>query len=135
MIDSTFIPPPPVPADARKQSKIGIASFVIGIVAMLIFCVALLLAFGYGFMGAAQTPGFTIDSSSPIILGLGLVMCISPLLSLVGLGLGIAALVQKNDKKLFAGLGLALNLLIVLIYCLLAVVGLMGQFGSTAGVG
>ncbi len=130
MYDSTLTPSPLIPPNAQKHSKIGIASFVIGIAAVLILCLAILLAFGYGFTMAIQDPYFQVDQSSPIILALGLLMCISPILSLVGLGLGIGAAVQKNEKKIFGIIGLVLNLLVILVYCVLAVVGLSGQFGS-----
>ncbi len=130
MYDSSFAPPPLIPPDTRKHSKIGIASFVISLVAALIFCLAFLLAFGYGFSMAAQNPSFQVDQGSPFILTLGLLMCASPFLSMVGLGLGIGAVVQKADKKLFGIIGLAGNLLIILAFCVLAAIGLATQSGS-----
>jgi hypothetical protein len=57
-------------------------------------------------------------------------MCISPILSLVCVGLGISAVVQKSDKKVFGTIDLGLNLLIILIFCVLAVIGVPGQSGS-----
>ncbi len=130
MYDSSFPPPPQIPPDTRVHSKVGIASFGIGIVAVLIFCLAFLLAFGYGFFMIAQNPTFQVDQNSSTILALGLLICISPLLSLIGVGLGIGAVLQKNDKKLFGIIGLVLNLLIILVFCVLAVIGFAGQSGS-----
>lgn len=130
MYDSALTPPPLIPPDTRKHSRIGIASSVIGIVAALIFCLAFILAFGYGFSMVAQNPSFQVDQSSPTVLSLGLVMCISPLLSLIGVGLGIGGVVQKNDKKIFGIIGLVLNLLIILVFCVLAVIGMTGQSDS-----
>jgi len=129
MYDSTFTPPPLITPGTQKHSKIGIASFVIGIVAMLIFCLVILLAFGYGFTMAMQNPYFQVDQSSPTILTLGLLMCVSPILSLVGVGLGIGAMAQKNEKKLFGIIGLVLNLLVILVFCGLFVYGI-GQSGG-----
>jgi len=130
MYDSTFTPPPLIPPVTQKHSRIGIASFVIGIVAVLILCLAFLLAFGYVFSMASQNPSFQVDQSSPTVLVLGVLMFLSPILSLVGVGLGIGAAVQKNDRKLFGIIGLVLNLLIILAFCVLVVVGLSGQFGN-----
>jgi hypothetical protein len=130
MYDPTITPPPLIPPVTQKHSRIGIASFVIGIVAVLILCLAFLLAFGYGFSMVSQNPTFQVDQSSPTVLALGVLMCISPILSLVGLGLGIGAVVQKNYKKLFGIIGLVLNLLIILFFFVLFVIGMSGQFGS-----
>lgn len=114
MYDSTLTPPPLIPRNTRKHSRIGIASFVIGIVAVLIFCLA-----------------FQIDVSSLTVLALGILRWISsPILSLVGVGLGFGAVVQKNDKKLFGIIGLVINLLIILVFCVLVVIGMAGQSGS-----
>ncbi len=127
MYDPTLTPPPLIPSVTQKHSRIGIASFVIGIVAVLILCLAFLLAFGYGFSMASQNPSFQVDQSSPTVLALGVLICISPILSLVGLGLGIGAAMQKNDRKLFGIIGLVLNLLIILVFCVLVVVAMSGQ--------
>lgn len=127
MVESTFLPPPPlIPPDTRKHSIVGIASFAIGIVAVMIFCLALLFAFGYGIFIVAQNPASRVDQSSSTILVLGLFLFISPLLSLVGVGMAIGAIVPKTDKKLFGILGLVLNLLIILVFCALVVIGVTG---------
>lgn len=130
MVDSSFIPATNIPSNAQKHSRIGIASFVVGIVSMLIFCLAILLAFGYGFSMTAQNPSFQVSRSSPIILALSLMMLISPVLSLVGAVLGSVAVFQQNLKKLFAILGLVFNMLVILAFCVLLVIGLAGQSGS-----
>jgi hypothetical protein len=130
MIDSPFIPAPITPSDTKKHSRIGIASFVIGIVSMLIFCLAILLAFGYGITIASLNPSIQSLQSSPTILVLGLVLFLSPILGLVGVVLGFVAVFQKNNKKLFAVLGLVFNFLIILVFCVLLVFGLAGQSGA-----
>jgi len=126
MYNSSSAPDVFVSPDSRKHSRIGIASFVIGLLAVLMICLAILLAFGYGFSMAIQNPNFQVDQKSPIIMALGLLICISPVLSLVGIGVGIGAVVQNNDKKLFGILGLVLNLLIVTVFCLLVVIVMIG---------
>jgi hypothetical protein len=133
MYDSTLTPAPLIPDDTKKHSKIGIASFVIGIVAMLIFCIALVLTTIYAIPIASQITSptsFQIDQSSPIIITLSILMLISPLLSLVGAVLGIVALVQKNYKKTFSIIGLVLNLLIILVFCGLFIFALAVGSGS-----
>ena len=130
MIDSPFIPTPITPYDTRKHSRISIASFVIGIVAMLIFCLAILLAFGYGITIASSNPSVQSLQGSPTILVLGLVLFLSPILGLVGVVLGFVAVFQKNNKKLFAIFGLVFNFLIILAFCVLLMFGLAGQSGT-----
>jgi hypothetical protein len=133
MYDSTATPAPLIPAETKKQSKIGIASFVIGILAMLIFCIALVLTIIYAIPIASQitsTTSYQIDQSSPTVISLGILMLISPLLSLVGAALGIGALVQKNQKKTLGVIGLVLNLLIILVFCVMFILGVAVQSGS-----
>ena len=57
MFDPTFIPPsPPASAQFGKHSRINIASFVIGILVLLIFCVTFIVAFGDELTMAFQNP-------------------------------------------------------------------------------
>jgi RsiW-degrading membrane proteinase PrsW (M82 family) len=84
----------------QKHSGLGIASFVISILAgAAIIC--LVAAAG---MMEATTPG-GIDEKAPatILMGLGIVAFV--LLDFVALGLGIAAFFQTERNKLFAILG------------------------------
>ena len=57
----------------------------------------------------------------------GFLFLLSPVLFLIGLALGIAGIVQRRRKKLFAGLGTALNglplILIVGLFVLGAALG------------
>jgi hypothetical protein len=130
MVDPSFIPATNIPADTQKHSKIGIASFVVGIVALLIFCLAIVLAFGYGVTLASQNRSFQVTTGNTTVLTLGLMIFISPALSLVGAVLGFVAVFQKNSKKLFGILGLVLNMLTILAFCVLLVIGLAGQSRS-----
>jgi len=79
----------------RKHSGLGISSFVISLVGgfamFLLFCVA-------GFM-ETTTPG-GIDESSGVAV-------------VLGLGLAIGALTQKNRKKVFSILGLVFNAVVI----------------------
>jgi hypothetical protein len=130
MYDSSFAPPPLTAPDTRKHSRIGILSFVIGILAALVICLTILLLFGYGFSMALQSPNSPVDQGSPAFLALVFLIFASPVLSLVGVGVGIGAVMEKSEKKLFGILGLVLNLLIVSAFCLLMVIGISGQSGG-----
>jgi hypothetical protein len=133
MYDSTLNPPqvplPQLPGD-QKQSPIGIASFVISILALLLVCVAIIVAFSYGISVGLNNPyNPQVDTSSPVIIGVAVLICLSPLLSLVGVGLGIGAVVQKTQKKTFGIIGLILNGLILVAICVLYLIGVLGRSG------
>jgi hypothetical protein len=130
MVDPSFIPSPFTPSDTKTHSRLGIASFVIGLVSMFIFCLAIVLAFGFGVSIASTNPSIQSLQTSPTILAFGLMMLISPFFGLVGAVLGFVAVFQKDKKKLFGVLGIVLNLLIVLAFCALLVTGLAGQSGA-----
>lgn len=130
MADLYFPPAPTIPSDDRKQSRLGIASFVVGIASMLIFCIAIVLAIGYGISIAASNPSIQSLQSSPTILALGLLLFVSPVLSLVGTVLGFVAVFQNNTKKHFSILGLVLNILVILAFCVMFIFGLVGQSGA-----
>jgi hypothetical protein len=139
MYDNTLLAsPPPVPEPVeppvvQKQSKLGIAAFIIGLAALLFSCIGFVISFGYGFSLAANNPYYNpsmIDQSSPAIMIASVLFCCSPILSLVGIGLGIAAVVQKTDKKTFGIVGLVINGLIILSICVLFIIGLIAQAGA-----
>lgn len=136
MYDSSLpMPPPVIPTTDQKQSKLGIASFVLGIIGMLLLCAGFLIAIGYGVSIGLQNPYITdpssvIDSSDPIVLLASGFMYCSPVFNLVGLGLGIAAAFQKNTKKTLGIIGLVLNALIVLSFCCFFVFGLLVGAGA-----
>jgi hypothetical protein len=131
MYDSSLPPVPlvPPPLETQKQSKLGIAAFILGIVAVVVFCIGFLIAVGYGVSIGLNNPYgdpySMIDQGSTLILvASGFIYC-SPVLSLVGVGLGIAAVAQKKGKKTLGIIGLVLNGLILLSFCALLVLGLM----------
>lgn len=118
-------------SERRGQSRMGIASFVLAVLAILCIVVAvvLIVAFGGQVIGAdpqSVTPQDlqrNLENSPGATAALGIAgfgFAASPLLFLLGLALGIAGLIQGRRKKLFAGLGTAVNLL-----GLLAIAGLL----------
>jgi hypothetical protein len=84
----------------QKHSGLGIASFVISILAG----VAIFLLVAAAGVLEATTPG-GMDEKAPaaILLGLGIIALV--LLDLVALALGIAAFFQADRNKIFAILG------------------------------
>ena len=86
--------------EEQKHSGIGIASFIISIVVGLLIFIVFIVA---GVLAASTPGGIDEESALSIIIGLFIIAFI--LADLVALGLGIAGLVQKNRKKIFAVLG------------------------------
>ena len=102
----------------RRQSGLGIASFVVAIVAGVSAFALVVIA---GVM-EVSTPG-GVDEESPlaIIVGLGLFAVVA--LSMLGIGLGFAGLVQADRLRTFGVLGLVFNILVILGLVGLMVVG------------
>ena len=87
--------PPSLP-----HSGMGIASFIIGLVASL----GLLVTFGVAGVADSTQPG-GLDEASVMAGVLGLLMVLFALAQLVALGLGIAGLVQAGRNKILSVLG------------------------------
>lgn len=125
------------PADRTGHSRMGIASVVIAVLATLAIVVLIVVA---GLLTASAFQGVNPENvdpeqlqrdlqDSPAAVGLGLVgagVLVSALLYLLGLALGVAGVVQRRRKRLFAVLGLVLNGLIVLALVALTVFGVAG---------
>ena len=122
----------------NKHSRLGIASFVIAVLSIL----GIILFFAIGFSVASSAVGPDPQSFDPNSIGpdsplattfffLSLLFLASVLITIVGLGLGIAGLIQRRRKKLFAILGTVANGLIVLAVASLIVLGL--ALSGTAG--
>lgn len=106
----------------RKQSGLGIASFIISITTGVLIFMLFMVA---GAMAAATHGNLDNNSVGLILLGLFIIFFI--LLDLVAVGLGIAGLFQNNRKKVFAILGLVFSVMILLF------TGFMMILGSIAG--
>lgn len=136
-MDEFSLAPKPVypPLPGQRHSKLGLASFILGCVNLLVFCSSMLISLGYGAWIAvnnplaARDPFHSIDPSHPAFFVAVLLLNFSTLLSLIGIGLGIPAVVQKMKKKLFGIVGLVMNGLILVTYGALTVVGMIGQLG------
>jgi hypothetical protein len=90
------------------HSGLGIASFVIGLVVVVIVLLMVLLI---GVLAANRANRNTADTMAAMT---GLSICGGALASLVGLGLGMAGVIQEDRNRTFAVIGLILNGLIIL---------------------
>ncbi len=122
---SSSYPPPPLEAAAepapQKHSTLGIISFVLAILAMLVICIDMVIIFSLS-GGLQVNPAYnTIDVAFS---------CFSGILALAALGLGIGAVTQKNTKKIFGILGLVLSALFLVGYCLIVGLNLIRVMGS-----
>jgi hypothetical protein len=94
-----------IPADL-PHSGYGIASFAISLGCALVVFLAVVFA---GIIGAVN--GGSPGRNSPITAIIGLMIIFFGLGYVVGLALGIAGVMNKHRKKIFAVLGIVLNIL------------------------
>jgi hypothetical protein len=140
-MNDNILPPASLPPsiEGGKQSKIGIASFAVSLLGVIVFCIAILISIWY-FISISQTDPTALQdpykaigqASSRLIIILGILSWCPPILSLVGLGLGIPAVVQKKDRKTFGMIGLIISGIFLLVFCILLVYSL--SMGNLAGL-
>lgn len=104
--------------EEKKHSGLGIASFITSIVSGLLIFLLIVVA---GVMEA--TPG-GIDEESAGAVMVGLFLFASLGATLVALGLGIAGLLQKERKKLFAILGTVFSAVSLVVTIFIMIIGL-----------
>ncbi|MGH3147182.1 MAG: hypothetical protein ACRDTR_15405 [Rubrobacter sp.] len=117
-------------AGEKVHSRMGVASFVIAIVATVVI-VGLFVVGGVVAASAFQNVDpQTLDpesvQNSPAfaglaLIGIGVFGCL--ILYVVGLGLGIAGLIQNTRRRLFAALGTGLNGLVLIAFVALFALG------------
>jgi formate hydrogenlyase subunit 3/multisubunit Na+/H+ antiporter MnhD subunit len=122
----------------RGQSRMGIASFVLGVLATLLIVLGIVIVLAFtGDVVGTNPQNLTpedlqrnLENSPGATAALGIAgfgFFLSPLLHLIGLALGIAGLIQRRRKKLFSWLGTALNgIALLLISGLLALGAALG---------
>jgi hypothetical protein len=94
---------------ARKQSGVGVVSLVIG----LLGGVGTIAAFGYaGYLAVTDPEAVANQDARVMFVGLAIIGCL--LFELLGAALGVAGLLQRDRKRLAAGFGLGINLLLLL---------------------
>ena len=118
MIENNRLNPvlPVEPQPVLRHSWLGIASFVLALAAILVMCGDVALVMGLS-GGLDISPRYNALDT--------LLSCGAAILAAIGLGLGIAAVVQKNTKKLFGILGLVLSALYLLGYCALVGINIL----------
>lgn len=116
MDEMPFTPPPPPPV-TRKHSPLGIVSFVLSILSIGLICIFLIYAYIIGNSGTAITTQASVS--------VWVFICVISLFSLVGLGLGIAAVIQPASSKVFGVLGLVFNALVMIGFCILLILSVV----------
>jgi hypothetical protein len=91
------------------HSGLGIASFLIGLVVVLLNVLLVLIAV---LMGRGRRTPEAVES---VGLLLGVFFCTGVVGALVGLGLGVGGLFREDRNRTFAVVGVVLNLLVVLV--------------------
>lgn len=131
MASNPYEPPSPfyqahsayVPKEAnRRHSGLGIASFVMALGVAVFEFVTVIVAG----MIEVSTPG-GMDEESPAAMIVGLSVCGGLFVDLIAIVLGFAALFQSETKKVFAILGLAFGLTVLVGVVALMVIGVMMQ--------
>jgi hypothetical protein len=116
---------PPIESKPQKtetrsempHSKLGIASFIISLNGGVLWCLTFAVAATMGAVYANER-----NSLSEILIGgIGFGVLI---VLLTGLGLGIAGLLQKNRKKIFAILGTVFSSVIIISFLIIMGVGI-----------
>ncbi len=103
----------------RKHSGIGIASFVMGLIDLVLFFVMVLMA-----VGVAASAGGQVDEHAPATIMLGLFVIFIGLVCLIGTGLGVGSVLQKQRRRVFGIIGLCLNGGVLLLILLMMVIGI-----------
>ncbi|GLX65696.1 hypothetical protein [Paenibacillus glycanilyticus] len=121
--------------EPMKQSGLGIASFILALVTVLLVVgsiigvtvfVSSVADDAQGFLNEMETmEGDSLPSDFVPILIAGLCILASIGVAIVGLILGIIGAAQKNRRKVFAIIGIVLNGLIVLGTAGLVIIGLV----------
>ncbi|GGG75049.1 hypothetical protein [Paenibacillus radicis (ex Gao et al. 2016)] len=125
-----FGQPVPVQPENIKQSGLGIASFIIALVAVLLGIIGIILSVAFT-AGIADDPQSIVReienndiSSVASIMVAGLMLIAGAGIAFIGLILGIVGAFAKDRRKAFAIVGIILNGLIVVGIVALTVLGL-----------
>lgn len=104
---------------SAKHSGVGVASFVIALVAGLLVFLCIIVA---GVVEASDMG--PIPEDSPLAVVQGLTIISGSIACLCGIALAIAGLMQENRNKVFAVIGLVFNGLILLGVALIILMAL-----------
>jgi hypothetical protein len=106
---------------ADKKSKLGSAAVTLGVLAILSFALAMLLLNIESIKFYWELRYTIREYIDGITLAAYVFLCLTPLISLAGLGLGIAAIVRKQADRKAGVLGLLINAIALVVpVCVLA---------------
>ena len=98
------------PVVAGKHSRLGIASFALALVAIILMCVSY-FAINALVDQNAQQSGLSSSTLHLLLRASSFAGYFGLIFNLIGVGLGIGSMFQKNSRKLFGILGLVINIL------------------------
>jgi hypothetical protein len=98
-----------------KHSGLGIASFVLSVISIVSIFILFVTA------GALNASGGEDEVTNVIV---GAFFLFFMMLTVISIGLGIAGLIIKNRKRVFAALGLTFSVIVFLLSIFLVIVGL-----------
>ena len=97
----------PIEGEGAVSARLGIASFILALISIVMMSLALLALF---YVNSHPYSNMAVDT-------IGLIgLFSSPVFCLVGLGLSIAAVTRKNAKKTWSFIGLAFNLIALIVF-------------------
>jgi len=105
--------------EEKKQSGLGIASFITSIVSGVLIFLLIGIA---GVMETSTPGGMDEESAGAMMVGLFLLAFLGA--ALVALGLGIGGLNQKEGKKIFAMLGTVFAAVTIVVAIFVMMLGL-----------
>lgn len=105
---------------APKHSGMGVVSFIISLLSFFIFVCTIIA----GGIIAMKNPD-TLSQPGGASVVIGMLILMGFFLCFVGIGLGIAGLVQKDRKKIFALLGLIFNSAVFIGVAAMIIMGLV----------
>lgn len=105
-------PPAPGQPERKGHSGVGIASFILGVLSILVL-VGLIVAVA---VVEVTNPGAIDSDAEPVTTVLGLVVMLTFLITIIGTTLGVVGLFDTQRNKLFAILGTTFNGMIILAF-------------------
>lgn len=118
-----------------KHAGLGIASFTLGLIAILISILLTIYIFGSlaSFLSnididpsnLSQKDFMVMLETNPFLIATFPLFLVTGLLHVIGAILGLIGLFQDNRKKMISGIGLVLNALPILGFIILTLVGVL----------
>jgi hypothetical protein len=104
----------------QRHSGLGIASLVIGILCAVFIFIAIAIA-----AAAPASAGHALDEHSAVAIVVGLVIVFFMMVALIGVVLAVIGVFQRDHRKLFAQIGLGINIAVIVGTLALIIIGNM----------